>query len=388
MESTMTDRAFIVHPPFRADKLTIGHNRVLIDQEKFNTYSTSGSTATWVPFSESLMDGGLVRTTKGADNIYTLSLNANGASFTAPALANTLDHVKYLAFKRGPDLLNSKFASADGEATGSYAAPADGKELVFEAEIAARQVLPSGSAFTADIMGRIRDMKSDPRVACGSFVFLDHETGLTLDFLFTDRMIYAIYERLPFARPSAGGTAGTEYAAFTHLIPLASRVTDDDSDNPADAGALLADFTKVAMCYNRVQGYARWLVNGVEKFRISKLGFPLDARYRVIDHGGIAEQIAPRQFSVGVGLFSLMDASAPLNYIGAPTKGLVRLDPTAGFYKSATAVDPATGMKIDGQFVSTTVSNTYMTPQRQGASMNIKNLFVFHQEGGLRESAI
>lgn len=101
----------------RSDRIVLSQSRVKVDSDDFSSSATSGSNATWTPFNPALMDGGIVTNTKGL-----LVLNWTKQPFTAPPNPSTLDHVKYLAFKNGPDLLNSKIGGTAG-LCGAYAAP-------------------------------------------------------------------------------------------------------------------------------------------------------------------------------------------------------------------------------------------------------------------------
>jgi hypothetical protein len=111
------------------------------------------------------------------------------------------------------------------------------------------------------------------------------------DFLFTNRRVYAFYERLPFGR-----TATEPYAAFSYAVPVAARRD--------------GDVHEATIAYDRRTGIARWLLNGAEVFRVADVGRRLDSReHLVVDLGGREETVVPRQLAFGMGLFTLLDAA-------------------------------------------------------------------------------
>lgn len=149
----------------------------------------------------------------------------------------------------------------------------------------------------------------DLRLAAFAQNTIDYETGMVFDFFITNTTVYAIYERLPFAR-----TAANRYAAFTYALPVAQR-------------ASLTEQHHVQIAYDRSQGVVRWILNGVEVFRVSQLGRRLpDPRYMILDHGGVEQQVSMRQLNCGMGMFTLLDG-APYNH-----PGLVRLNSDPSFY--------------------------------------------------------
>lgn len=219
----------------------------------------------------------------------------------------TLDHVKYLAYRADGDTP----ATGLGSNFSAFTAPTDGTELVYECpNIAAQQTF--ASPIPAAIAGGVIDQNKDPRLCCAGMAVLDPDNLLTFDVLFTNTEIYAIYERLPFGKPGwpASPPAYTgpdvltsgDYHGFTHLIPLGCR---QSGVSPLSAT------TRVQFAYNKALGYARWLINGDEKFRISKIGCALDSKYRVLDHDGPDVLVSPNRLSFGFCLFSLLDMHEP-----------------------------------------------------------------------------
>jgi hypothetical protein len=148
----------------------------------------------------------------------------------------------------------------------------------------------------------------DVRLASFAMNTVDFESFMVFDFMFTNNRIYAIYERLPFGRATMGN-----YAAFTYAVPV-KVYTPWDYYN-----------TKIA--YDRTAGVVKWLINGVEVFRVSNIGYRLaDRQYMLIDHGGTEQAVSMNQLNCGMGMFTLLDGASPS---GA---GLVRLTNAPNFY--------------------------------------------------------
>jgi len=148
----------------------------------------------------------------------------------------------------------------------------------------------------------------DPRLASFAMNTIDLESNMVFDFMFTNGRIYAIYERLPFGR----GTMGN-YAAFTYAIPV-----------KAYKPWLYYETT---IAYDRTAGVVKWLIDGVEVFRVSRVGYRLASRqYMLLDHGGTEQAVSMKQLNCGMGMFTMLDGAA----LSGP--GLVRLTNTPNFY--------------------------------------------------------
>lgn len=248
-------------------------------------------------------------------------LPANGTSFTkslppfpepGPTIAGVFDHVKFLAY--------SIFAFA----------PIDGGELCSTWCGAGRQINVDAQPYTAINPTSVKDPHQDPRLAAFCFVSLDPALLLTSDWICTDDIIYALYERLPGAEGLFG-----YYAAFTYLIPVFHRKSSVDP---------LEDFHKFQTCYNREKGTITWILDGKKVFQVDKIGFRLSDengfvfkdghkkrinnpnRYLVNDHGGNDQLISPVGFQTGLSFFTLLDYYLPNNHKGTPNEGLVRLE--------------------------------------------------------------
>ena len=248
------------------------------------------------------------------------------------------DHVKYLVYQ-----------------SRSYVAPSCNYEIVYESVINATQTLPTEIPYPDDLRG-VNNAAADPRVASSALNVVDPDNFLVFDIMFTNQQIFAVYERLPIGR-----TATNNYCAFTHLIPIGQC-------DPTT-------FTKVAIAYNKKAGYVRWLINGQEKFRVDRLGFPIDRKYRILDHGGIPSLIVPRNLLYGFGTFTLLDMYNPNNPGAEYNSGLLRL---AGFPE----FDPLLTTQVGEPVPATFVQNVYdanFALFGQGATMKLVYLTVYIQ---------
>ncbi|MFI1797438.1 DUF6081 family protein [Streptomyces sp. NPDC020379] len=164
-----------------------------------------------------------------------------------------------------------------------YDAPATG-ELTIRGELAARVFNAARHPFG----DAVADAEGDPRLGAGALLAIDRETGLVFDFFVSNRRIHAVYERM---RPP-----GARCGAFTCLVPVADRAPD------------LTHLLEIGL--DRSRGTACWRVDGREVLSVGDLGTPLH-EHLVIDHGGPAERVIPRQLACGIGLFTLLDAAGP-----------------------------------------------------------------------------
>ncbi|AHA46271.1 hypothetical protein ISTM_373 [Insectomime virus] len=342
--------------------------RTLVDSENWTTFLTTGPTAKWTAFDPTRMDATVTNTTGS------ITLNQTPQSFSLVPEGSTLDHINYLVYRKGPDPKNSNFAGAVPGALGAYRLPDTG-EFYVEATVSARQFLPPGSAFAGPVAAQIDNPKADARIGAASLAFLDEQTGCVFDIFITETVIYALVERLPFARPSFGGGLLTEYAAYTAMFPIAQRGGNQDPLYNVDT---LDEYTKVAFAINKEKGYARYLVNDVEKLRVSDFGIAPAPETRVLDEGGIPSVQIINQLQVGFGIFLLSDASSPTTV--SNTEGLVRLNPPPALYYNPRTVDATTGQKVAQTFASTTLSEIYSSPDAQGMSFRILPLGIYYQQ--------
>jgi len=264
-----------------------------------------------------------------------------GQEPTNGGLPGGLDHVKWLVYAN--NIASSTFPGFD-------AVP--GQELACETRLSGRTFGTAGHPFGS----RVRDPNDDLRLGAAAFNAIDFETFIVSDFFVTNERIYALYERLPFGRPSSGGSLN-EYAAFTFTIPVAKRSIGDQHH--------------LKIAYDRERGIMRWLVDGREVLRVDRLGYRIDRRQMVLDHGGTETLIRPRQLACGMGMFTLLDASRPPQSASNPgSDGLVRLSSAPDFYFH-------TGR---GQPTPQTFADSNSLPSSrlfgQGAELNVRRLVV------------
>jgi hypothetical protein len=224
-------------------------------------------------------------------------------------LPGGLDHVKWLVYMNH---------TASSGYPGFDAVP--GQQLVCQATASGgtfgTQAHPFGAA--------VSDPDDDLRLASIAVNVVDFDTFMVFDIFLTNKRIYAFYEHLPFARDRYGN-----YAAFSYAIPIATR-------HPGDKA-------QVAVAYDKAKGTVRWLVDGVEKFRVDRIGYRIDRTYMLLDHGGVEQAFSPNQLDCGMGMFTLLDAHGPGN------QGLVRLSSDANFYYNPIVGEPTMETFMDGQ---------------------------------------
>jgi len=279
---------------------------------------------------------------------------------TTPAATGGLDHVKYLAYHKTAVTL-----------------PDDGSEVLYEVVASGKQTI---GTIPGALQPGVTNPLSDLRIAGSAINTIDYATWMVYDVFFTDETIYAFYERLPFGRTDFGGS-DVNYHAFSHAIPIGSR----DRTDPIN------DFARVGIAINKSKGYVRWLVNGVEKFRVTDLGMPIDRKYRILDHGGISQRVTQNTLNVGFGTFTLLDMSNPsasdpaiaMTMAAAATKDantpLLQLGLPAQ-YIDPDQVNTATGADIAATFLDNTDGNRLFG---NGAVLRIKSLSVVQQDGVL-----
>ena len=281
---------------------------------------------------ETTSDNGLVVVPTGinlatGDPAFTKTL---GQEDDNGGLPGGLDHVKWLVYAN--HLASTGYPGFD-------AAP--GYELTCEAWIRARTFSTDGHSFG----GAVDNPNDDLRLASVGMNTIDFESFMVFDFLITNETIYAIYERLPFGRPALGN-----YAAFTFNIPLTAT-------SPGQQRHL-------TIAYDRSAGTVRWLVDGIERFSIDRIGHLLDRRYLTIDHGGVPQTVSPNQLACGMGLFTLLDAEQPSG------TALVRLSSVPGFYFDPEVGEPASQTFLDDESLA---GNRLFG---QGAAIRVKKYVV------------
>jgi hypothetical protein len=257
--------------------------------ETFATGFSTGDQGRWfhVQMGSYTTDDGVV-TTRGSGGLHVAARGTNGAtgepafSITLPqesagtGIPATNDHAKWLAYMN--HLSSAGVPGFDTRA---------GLELAGTARLGGRTFGTDRHPFG----GAIADPQADLRLAAFAMTTIDLESFVVFDFLFTNRRVYALYERLPFGR-----TAVNQYAAFSYAFPVAARRDGDVHD--------------ATIAYDRRTGIARWLLDGAEVHRVANVGCLLCSReHLVLDLGGREEVVVPRQFAFGMGMFTLLDAA-------------------------------------------------------------------------------
>lgn len=243
----------------------------------------------------------------GAETTSSRGLRVSAPEFTSTvpqesgptSLPGGIDHVKWLVYA------NRLAGSVPG-----FAATA-GRVLSVSARVSARSFGTAGHPFG----NAVTDPDDDLRLGSAALNGIDFESWMVFDLFLTNTRIYAFYERLPFGREQLGN-----YAAFSFQIPLVKRKPDHEHE--------------LSIAYDRAAGTVRWLVDGKERFRVDRIGRRIDRKYMTIDHGGVEEDVEPRQLDFGMGLFTLLDGRLPSG------EALVRLSSAPDFYFDPAAATP------------------------------------------------
>lgn len=247
-------------------------------------------------------------------------------------LPGAIDHVKWLAYMNH---YSSKGYPGFDAVTG--------KELTFESTISGRtfgtQYHPFGDAV---------DDPNDIRLASFAMNTMDMETFMVFDFFITNDQIYAFYERLPLGRDTLGN-----YAAFSYKIPVAKRDPED--------------FHNLRISYDKDKGVVKWFVNNTEVFRVDKIGYRIDRKYLILDHGGEEQLVKPDQLVAGLGMFTLLDGAEN-------EKGLVKLSSEENFYFDPLNGEPHLISFVDEQSLES--SRLF----GQGVKLQVKQINVVYKD--------
>ncbi|UWZ39380.1 hypothetical protein Drose_14755 [Dactylosporangium roseum] len=198
------------------------------------------------------------------------------------------DHIKWAALARSPS------------GAGGFAVPSTGT-LRCAATVSARSVgaerHPFGSA--------VADPDTDPRLATAGLLTTDPDSHLVFDILATNRVVYALYERIR--------VPGTRYAAFSYAVPVAARTPDQ--------------WHTFEIRVDRGGSRVTWQVDGRPVLSVDRLGRRACARkHLLLDHGGREEPARVGRLTCGVGMFTMLDGAGP------DGRGLVRLDHSHDHY--------------------------------------------------------
>lgn len=277
----------------------------------WDTFTTGLSLQKWFYFSSGTFVGndGVITPLSNGMHVGTPATNLTtglprfsltvGQEETNGGMPGGLDHVKWLAFMN--HTASTGFSGFDA---------VHGQELSCSTRIIGQTFGTREHPFGSKASG------NDLRTAAFAQNTIDFESYMVFDFFFTNKRVYAIYERLSF-----GWTTTKKYAAFTFAVPVASRSQDTVHD--------------VKIAYDRSAGIVRWILNGKEVYRVTQIGRRIDRRFMVMDHGGVEETVDMRQLNCGMGTFTLLDGSQ------GSKPGLVRLSSKPNYYFSPKSGEPS-----------------------------------------------
>jgi len=262
-------------------------------QDNFSNYSVGLPTSSYQYFTflGNYADDA-VATYDSVNRVLNLNSGVGGGGFTKiwtpaiPALTGGLDRSKYAVLKNVPVPL-----------------PNNGEEVIWESCAAMEQQI---GTIPASMLPGVTNPIADPRIATSAISCIDFASWLNFSFYLTNEQVYAGYERLPLGLPPFGGTGN--YHAFSHLIPVQKRASDNPSNN----------FAVYAIAINRQKSMVRWLINGNEVFRVIGLGMPIDRTYRLADSGGNDQIPDVASISLGFGNFTLLDMINPVKDTSLP----------------------------------------------------------------------
>ena len=267
-------------------------------------FTTDSPSAKWFHFAAGPYVGNDAKVTTGPHGLRAVSSGKNrrtghpafvrttGQEHTTGGLPGGLDHVKWLVY------MNHQASSG---VPGFDAVR--GQTLTCNAVLGARMFGAGGNPFGIPAWQANRDL----RLASAALNTIDFESFMVFDIFFTNKRIFALYERLPFGR-----TPSNNYAAFTYMIDI----------GPNEPGQL----HQAAIAYDRARGVVRWILDGRQVFQVDRIGHRINRRTMTIDHGGTEQRVRPRQLACGMGHFTLLDGHLPTR------GGLVRLSDAPGFY--------------------------------------------------------
>ena len=267
----------------------------------------------------------------------------------------SLDHPKYLAYIKTPFRTDIH----------------DNRSLVFHMLFDGLQTgtdkIPD-CIISKDNNSGVVDPQMDPRVCCSAMVVVDFENMMVYDFLVTNGMVYALYERLPFNRTEWDGP-GPNYTAFTHCVPVYKR---DDFR-----------FLNLEISYNYSTNRVRWYIDKQLVFQITNPGKAINSKYRCIECNQPDELPAPEtpvhntNLHLGLGNFSLMDASSPINNEGQSSMGLIDLSMGQAYPTVNPVVRTPDGKTIAQSFMTTYSEAGNTTNFGQGAVIRVKEITVY-----------
>lgn len=188
------------------------------------------------------------------------------------------------------------------------------------------------------------DPEDDVRLGSCALNLVSMDTFMVFDFMITNHGIYALYERLPFAR-----NPDYNYRSFTQMKRLADRDPDE--------------INELTLEYDAGWNRASWYIDGKLKFQVHSIGKMSHSDHirTMIDLGGVEEVITPGHFKAGFGCFTLLDA---VDYHNPDSDtGLVNL---CGAYPC--------GYVTPSSFIDTEDTNDYNRLWGQGSALTVLHM--------------
>ena len=302
-------------------------------------WSADAPGARWLTFSDGgyLADDAVVTTSEQGLSVVPRGVNAITGD---PAFSLTLGHDAgaLSAFDHAKWIVIMDHFSSRGF-VGFDAVP--GQELTCEADVSGQVFGGFGQPFG----NAVSNPYDDVRLGNAAISAFDPETFIIFNWLITNDMLYAWYERPDFL----WGTLG-QYAAFGSAVPVLPRSPNDRH--------------RLSIAYDRAAGTARWLADGKEVYRVDAIGTRIDRQHILIDHGGQDVIVSPAQLDCGMALFDFLDGYGPEGM------GLVQIDPASTSY-----FDPHTGAPARMSFVDPS-SDSDMRLFGQGAALQVRRFVV------------
>ncbi len=130
---------------------------------------------------------------------------------------------------------------------------------------------------------------SQPNYGSGIFQAYDSTTGLVYGFVLTNALIYGLYGRLP--------QPGSEYTAFTYLVPIFQRVN-------------VEQFHILQLAFSKRTNSIIFRVDGDDKMIIENSGRRLDSKFILVDYmnppgSGMTSLVYPNQVQMSLGILTL-----------------------------------------------------------------------------------
>jgi hypothetical protein len=235
-------------------------------------------------------------------------------------------------YKKKNDEYHLKRIQTMLDINGSYTLPPQGKEIIYESVVSARQYFrnkDTGRVVPTQYLDRIRNIHEDPRLCCSGVYAIDETSQLHFMFLLTNQMIYALYGRdlEVIKKGNIYDNQEIEYilngAGFYSLIPLCRRgiVNPNAELGPLDDIVTLG----LGFCLDNVQKVT-WYINKEPVHCITTVGYRQEDKYMVLDYGGICQRVAISKLTFGYGHFMFPDFQLPNNY----NRSFTYIDTTGG----------------------------------------------------------